>query len=82
MSVVPDLLVQLVVMAADKSPEPEDVKAGWTAFAMFLIGLVVIGLLGWSLIRQLRKVETARKAGVYGPPEESTAPTEESKPNA
>jgi hypothetical protein len=72
--------VHLVVAAADQRPEDEDVKAGWTAFALFGLGLVAVGLLGWSLVRQLRKVESARKAGVYGPPEESL-PSSDSEPS-
>ena len=46
----------------------EDVKAGWTAFVIFLIGCVVVALLGWSLVRQLRKAQAAKDAGVYGDP--------------
>ena len=45
---------------------------------IFLIVLVAVGLLGWSLVRQLRKVENARKRGVYGDePEDAEAPAEE-----
>jgi hypothetical protein len=44
----------------DPAPEPEDVKAGWTAFGIFLGGVATVALLGWSLVRQLRKVEDAR----------------------
>lgn len=54
----------------DPAPEPEDVKAGWTAFGIFLGGVATVALLGWSLVRQLRKVEDARQRGVYGEPEE------------
>ena len=61
---VAEVLVRLV----DESPEPEDVKAGWTAFAMFLLLGVAVVLLGLSLIKQLRKAQAAREAGVYGDP--------------
>ena len=57
---------QVVVLLADKMPEPEDVKAGWTAFVLFLLLFVAVGLLGWSLVRQLRKAQAAEDAGVYG----------------
>ena len=30
-------LLVVFVSFADKSPEPEDVKAGWGAFALFLL---------------------------------------------
>lgn len=61
-------LYPLLISLVDEVPEPEDVKAGWTAFALFLIGCVVVGLLGWSLTRQLRKAQAAKDAGVYGDP--------------
>jgi hypothetical protein len=71
-------VVSALVSLVDDVPEPEDVKAGWTAFALFIGGLVAVGLLGWSLVRQLRKVENARKRGVYGDePEDAEAPAEE-----
>ncbi|CAB4735064.1 MAG: hypothetical protein F2667_14845 [Actinobacteria bacterium] len=54
----------------EQGPEPEDVKAGWTAFAIFLALVAVVIFLGFSLFKQLRRVEAARKAGVYGEPAE------------
>lgn len=54
--------------APRKSPEPEDVKAGWTALLLWLGMAVAVALLGWSLIRQLRKTNAARDAGLYGDP--------------
>ena len=67
----------LLVLVSDMAPEPEDVKAGWTAFALFIGGLVAVGLLGWSLVKQLRKVEDARKRGVYGDEPEVEETSEE-----
>ncbi|WP_162599870.1 hypothetical protein [Nocardioides solisilvae] len=61
-------LLSLSDGAPRKSPEPEDVKAGWTALLLWLGLAVAVGLLGWSLIRQLRKTNAARDAGVYGDP--------------
>ncbi|WP_182525982.1 hypothetical protein [Nocardioides dongkuii] len=55
------------VLAADQAPEPEDVKAGWTAFVGFLLLIAALALLGWSLTKQLRRTEANRKAGVFGP---------------
>lgn len=62
---VPPLLVALLEVV-EQGPEPEDVKAGWMAFALFLGLGVAVALLGWSLTRQLRKAQAARDAGVYG----------------
>lgn len=72
------MIVGAVVWAAEKGPEPEDVKAGWTAFAIFIGLALAVALLGWSLVRQLRKADAARDAGVYGdaPPTEAASASE------
>jgi len=49
-----------------KGPEPEDVKAGWTAFAVFLLLGLALVLLMFSMVKQLRKAQAAKDAGVYG----------------
>jgi hypothetical protein len=56
-----------VVPLEDKIPQADDVKAGWLAFAIFIGLLVAVGLLGWSLVRQLRKAQAAEDAGLYDP---------------
>ena len=58
-------LVTGLVLLADGAPEPEDVKAGWTAFAIFLLLAVAVAFLGRSLFKQLRKAQAAQEAGVY-----------------
>ena len=63
-SMVTNLVTSLVVLA-DGAPEPEDVKAGWTAFAVFLLLAVAVAFLGRSLFKQLRKAQAAQEAGVY-----------------
>ena len=59
-------LAQLVAAAADKTPEDEDVKAGWTAFVLFLLLIGAVVVLAFSLVKQLRKAQAAKEAGVYG----------------
>ena len=59
-------LTLLVVRLADETPKPEDVKAGWTAFVIFLLLLGAVVVLGFSLSKQLRKAQAAKEAGVYG----------------
>lgn len=49
-----------------EGPAPEDVKAGWTAFAVFIALALAMVVLGVSLTRQLRKAQAAKDAGVYG----------------
>lgn len=68
---LPTLFV-LVVTLVDKAPEPEDVKAGWTAFAIFLLLAAAVALLGFSLLKQLRKAQAAQDAGVYDDPADTT----------
>ena len=60
------LLPLVLLLAADPNPEPEDVKAGWGAFALFLLLVAAVVLLGLSLVKQLRKAQAAKDAGVYG----------------
>ncbi|WP_447645482.1 hypothetical protein [Nocardioides zeae] len=45
-------------LAADREegPEPEDVKAGWTGFAVFIGLIVAVVLLLVSMTRHIRKV--------------------------
>ena len=55
------LLAQPVLLvltsAADQVPEPEDVKAGWLGFGVFLALAVAVAVLGFSLRKHLRKVD-------------------------
>jgi len=65
-------VVQLLTWLADKTPEPKDVKAGWTAFVVFLLLIGAVVVLAFSFVKQLRKTEAARKAGVFGPVDADT----------
>lgn len=49
--------IALVVLAADKTPEPEDVKAGWVAFGLFVLLALAVVFLGFSLVKHLRRAE-------------------------
>lgn len=55
-----------LVISADSPPEAKDVVAGWTALWIFVAMAVAVALLCWSLVRQLKKAERAKAAGVYG----------------
>ncbi|MGH3307995.1 MAG: hypothetical protein ACRDOX_09945 [Nocardioides sp.] len=59
-------LPYLVTLLADQAPEPEDVTAGWTALVVFLLLIAAVVFLGFSLVKQLRKAQAAKDAGVYG----------------
>ena len=58
------LILTLATVLAEEGPKPEDVKAGWTAFVVFLLLLVAVALLGWSLSRQLKKAQRNKDAGI------------------
>lgn len=60
------LVLALQFAADEKPPEAKDVVAGWTAFAIFLLLIAAVALLCWSMVRQLRKAQAAKDAGVYG----------------
>lgn len=67
----PDLLSSLLVGLQDAPrpvPEDSEVKAGYVALFLWLGMAVAVALLGWSLVRQFRKVNAAREAGVFGDP--------------
>jgi len=76
---VGSLLVR-VTDQIEKGPEPEDVKAGWIALVVFLGLAAAVVLLAFSLVKQLRKAQAAKDAGVYGDepvtPEESRGTTD------
>lgn len=59
------LVSALVLVLADPTPKPEDVKAGWGAFALFILLIAAVVFLGFSLVKQLRKAQAAQDAGVY-----------------
>ncbi|MBE7323936.1 hypothetical protein IEQ44_04640 [Nocardioides sp. Y6] len=67
----PDVLSSLLVAIEDAPrpvPEDSEVKAGYIALFLWLGMAVAVALLGWSLVRQFRKVNAAREAGVYDDP--------------
>jgi hypothetical protein len=66
---LPDLIVPLTLLA-DQPPEPEDVTAGWTALVVFLLLIAAVVFLGFSLVKQLRKAQAAKDAGVFDEPDE------------
>ena len=70
MSSVP--LVTWVLPMVDKVPKDNDVTAGWTAFAVFIGLAIAVALLGWSLVRHLRKAEANKRAGAFGDEPETT----------
>ena len=71
LTLLTDVWVPALVSAADKAPAPEDVKAGWVAFAVFIALGIAVALLGFSLTRHLRKARDNAEHGVFGPTDQS-----------
>lgn len=69
-SLVTPLIHGLVLVFADPTPEAKDVTAGWGAFALFALLIVAVVILGFSLVKQLRKAQAAKDAGVFDDPQD------------
>jgi hypothetical protein len=74
-------LVSLMVLLAEKTPEAKDVKAGWLAFGIFLLLGAAVVFLCFNMVKQLRKAQAAKDAGVYGDPpvDQATGDTEDAE---
>lgn len=59
----------LLISLADKTPKPDDVKAGWGAFALFLALALAVAFLGYSLTKHLKKAQRNADEGVFDPSE-------------
>jgi len=57
----------LVATAADPTPKDSDVVAGWGGFAVFLVLVLAVIFLGWSLSRQLKKAQRSADEGKFDP---------------
>jgi hypothetical protein len=73
-------VLDVVRLVDDPLPEDKEVKAGWTALIIWLLMAVAVALLGWSLIRQLRKTNANRDAGVFGDKPVVSPPDDEQQP--
>ena len=73
-----DLL--LIVLVEDPTPEPTEVKAGPLGFAVWVFMILAVVVIAFSLVKQLRKAQAAKDAGVYG--DEPVQRTEEADSSA
>ena len=60
------LSMTTLVRLVDEAPKDEDVVAGPWAALIFVLLIGAVVLLGFSLVKQLRKAQAAKDAGVYG----------------
>lgn len=51
---------------ADGVPDDTEVKAGPLGAAVFVFLILAVAVIGYSLVRQLRKAQSAKDAGLYG----------------
>lgn len=63
---------------ADEVPEDSEVKAGPLGAAVFVFLILAVVVIGFSLVRQLRKAQSAKDAGLYG--DEPVEPTDPDVP--
>lgn len=64
------MLFDLILLATDVPDadiDPNDVVAGWTAFALFGLLILAVAVLGFSLTKRLKNVKAAEEAGLYDP---------------
>ena len=76
-----DLLI--IALADDPTPTDTEVKAGPLGFAVWIFMIIAVVIIAFSLVKQLRKAQAAKDAGVYGdPPVEATPATKEPEPGS
>ena len=59
-----DLLI--IALVDDPTPEDTEVKAGPLGFAVWIFMIIAVVIIAFSLVKQLRKAQAAKDAGVYG----------------
>jgi hypothetical protein len=58
-------LIATLLPLVDEVPKPEDVKAGWLALVVFLALGVAIAVIGFFLVRSLRRSRATAEHGGY-----------------
>lgn len=81
-----ELLIQVASLpladALDPIPEAADVKAGWTAFAIFLLLFGAVVVIGFSMSKQFKRANQSREAGLLpSTKDEAAAKTEAEQRN-
>ncbi len=60
------MLDLLIILVDDPTPQDNDVVAGPLGFAVWIFMILAVVVIGFSLVKQLRKAQAAKDAGVYG----------------
>ena len=74
------MLALLITLVDDPTPKDTDVVAGPLAFAIWIFLILAVVVLGFSLVKQLRKAQAAKDAGVYGDDPEPPTGAEPAEP--
>lgn len=61
-----DLLIVSLSVLMDETPDPTEVKAGPIAFAVWIFMILAVVVIGFSLVRQLRRAQANKDAGLFG----------------
>ena len=61
------MLLPLAEGPVEKGPDPNDVVAGWTAFAIFGLLILAVVVLGFSLTKHLKRADAAEEKGLFDP---------------
>ena len=71
------MLDLLTILLDDPTPKDNDVVAGPLGFAVWIFMILAVVVIGFSLVKQLRKAQAAKDAGLYGdePVDRSAAAT-------
>jgi hypothetical protein len=62
-----DALHLFLLPLVEKGPDPDDVVAGWTAFAIFGLLIVAVIILGFSLTKHLKRADRSEAEGRFDP---------------
>ena len=60
------MLDLLTILLDDPTPKDNDVVAGPLGFAVWIFMILAVVVIGFSLVKQLRKAQAAKDAGLYG----------------
>ena len=60
------MLDLLILLVDDPTPEPTEVKAEPLAFAIWIFMILAVVAIGYFLVRQLRRAQANKDAGMFG----------------
>ncbi len=60
------MLDLLTILLDDPTPKENDVVAGPLGFAVWIFMILAVVVIGFSMVKQLRKAEAAKDAGLFG----------------